>query len=38
MIGSGAYGKVYQGLDITNGQLLAIKTIHVNIYISYLIP
>ena len=27
LIASGAYGKVYQGLDISTGQLLAIKNI-----------
>lgn len=27
MIGKGAYGKVFQGLNMNNGQLLAIKTI-----------
>lgn len=27
LIGHGAYGKVYQALDISNGQLLAIKNI-----------
>ena len=30
LIGSGAYGKVYQGLDTTNGHLVAIKSIHVS--------
>ena len=29
LIGSGAYGKVYQALDLTNGNLLAIKTIEL---------
>ena len=36
LIGSGAYGKVYQGLDTTNGSLLAIKNINVSI-LSYLL-
>ena len=27
LIGSGAFGKVYQGLDINSGQLIAIKNI-----------
>lgn len=31
LLGSGAYGKVYQGLDISNGQLIAIKNIEVKI-------
>ena len=29
LIGSGAYGKVYQGLDTENGQIIAIKTIEL---------
>jgi serine/threonine protein kinase len=33
LVGQGAYGKVYQGLDISNGQLLAIKNIQVSISI-----
>jgi serine/threonine protein kinase len=29
LLGHGAYGRVYQGLDTATGQLLAIKTIQV---------
>lgn len=36
LIGSGAYGKVYQGLDTTNGSLLAIKNINVR-FLSHLL-
>ena len=33
LVGQGAYGKVFQGLDISNGQLLAIKNIEVIVII-----
>ena len=29
LIGSGTYGKVYQGLNLNNGNLIAIKSVHI---------
>jgi serine/threonine protein kinase len=37
-LGAGAYGKVYQGLGISNGQLLAIKNISVSVNSNNLNP
>lgn len=29
LIGEGTYGKVYQGLNLNNGKLIAIKSVHI---------
>lgn len=33
LLGTGAYGRVYQAINESNGKLLAVKTIMVNLYI-----